>query len=271
MNKLVNKIYCGDNIELIKSIPDNYIDLTITSPPYDDLRKYNGYVFNFEKLVKELFRVTKKNGVVVWIVNDKTKNGSETGTSFRQALFFQEIGFNINDTMIWEKTNPLPTDTRYRYYQCFEYMFIFSKGKPKTVNLIKEKNENKKRSYKSSWGRDCNDKMITSTGKKRQVKNEKIKRNIFKYPIGLNVSTKDKIAFEHPAIFPEKLARDHILTWSNEEDIVFDPMCGSGTSLKMAIALKRKFIGFDISQKYVDLSNKRINDFLIQNKLFQGD
>ena len=131
MDKWLNKIICGDNVEVMRQMPDNCIDLTVTSPPYDNLRTYNGFSFNFEEVAKELYRITKDGGVVVWVVNDATINGSETGTSFRQALYFKDIGFNLHDTMIWEKTAMLPTQDR--YYNIFEYMFVLSKGKPHAI------------------------------------------------------------------------------------------------------------------------------------------
>ena len=201
----INKNYNESNLETMAKMPDCFVDLTVTSPTYDDLRKYKGYDFDFESTVKELYRVTKQGGVVVWVVGDKTINGSETGTSFRQALGFMDTGFNLNDTMIFEKKNPLPTDKKNRYYQCFEYMFVFSKGMPKTFNPLTEPTTGVRKTYKSSWGRNSDDKMIISTGKERTVADTKIKRNIFQYGISLNVATKDKIAFEHPAIFPEAL------------------------------------------------------------------
>src|SRR5690606_31226421 len=138
INEYINKIICSDNVEVLREFPDECIDLTVTSPPYDNLRTYNGFDWDFEALAKELYRVTKRGGVVVWVVNDATINGSETGTSFRQALYFKDIWFNLYDTMIWRKTNPMPVNDR-RYQQSFEYMFVLSKGRPNTVNLIKER------------------------------------------------------------------------------------------------------------------------------------
>jgi len=251
-------IYNEDCLEgMRKRLPDESIDLVVTSPPYDNLRTYGGYVFKFEGIAKELFRVVRLGGVVIWVVGDATINGSETGTSFKQALYFKEIGFNLHDTMIWEKTNALPTDKRYRYYQVFEYMFAFSKGKIATFNPKMVKTVGKRKTYKSSYGRK-NDKMIINTGKQRVVSSQKIHSNIFRYGISLNVATKDKIAFEHPAIFPEKLAEDHIISWSNEGDVVLDPMFGSGTTLKMAKKNNRHFIGFEINPEYCKIAKQRL-------------
>ena len=248
---------------MLKTFPDNVIDLTITSCPYDDLRNYHGYSFDFEGIAKELYRVTKQGGVVVWVVGDATIKGSETGTSFKQALYFKELGFALHDTMIYEK-NSCAFPSSNRYNQIFEYMFILSKGKPKCINLIKDR----KNRWLKSFGKSSNrNKNGTLTQKEViRVKEFGIRNNIWKYNTGFGYTTLDKYAFEHPAMFPEKLAKDHILSWSNENDIILDPMCGSGTTCKMAHELNRKFIGIEISKEYCEIANKRIN--IKQMKLF---
>jgi site-specific DNA-methyltransferase (adenine-specific) len=239
----------------MNQLPDGSVDLTVTSPPYDDLRKYNGYSFNFEKVAKELYRVTKDGGVVVWVVGDKTNKGSETGTSFKQALYFKEIGFNLHDTMIYRKLNYTPL-THNRYEQEWEYMFVFSKGKPKTFNPIKIPT---KYGGQETWGKSSYYKTDDGTLTERPkvvVNDMKIKGNIFEYRTGSTQTGKIK----HPAMFPEKLAEDHIISWSNEGDIVLDPFMGSGTTAKMAKLNNRNFIGFEISEEYVDIANQRIKN-----------
>ena len=233
------------------------VDLTVTSPPYDNLRTYNGYCFDFENIARELYRVTKQGGVVVWIVGDATIDGDETGTSFRQALFFKEIGFKLHDTMIYEKNNVYAHDPRNkRYKQAFEYMFILSKGTPSTYNEIKDKPV--KHSGKALHGTGGR----TKEGVKRELKpvvmgDFQARFNIWTYTTGRSVAT-DKIAFEHPAIFPEPLVADHIKSWSNEGDIVLDPFMGSGTTAKVARALGRHYIGFEISAEYCDIIRQRL-------------
>ena len=250
------KILQGDCVETMKKIPDNSIDLTVTSPPYDDLRTYNGYSFDFENAAKELYRITKDGGVVVWVVGDSTINGSESGTSFKQALYFKDIGFNLHDTMIYEKSGcSLPSKNR--YLQCFEYMFIFSKGKPKTYNLICDRENRFER-----WGKTkkVREKDGSFTVRETKPFNKYGRRyNIWRYVTGGQGNTAtDEFAHKHPAIFPEKLAQDHIISWSNEGDLVFDPFVGSGTTGKMAILNNRNFIGVDISEEYCELSKERI-------------
>lgn len=261
------KIFEGDCFEIMKTFKNESIDLTITSPPYDNLRTYNGYSFDFENIAKELYRITKDGGVVVWIVGDATINGSETGTSFKQALYFKQIGFNLHDTMIYEK-NMLTFPEKTRYYQCFEYMFVFSKGKPKTINLICDK-KNKHYGEKVSGGyRDIDGSIKQKSGYKKQktIKEWGIRNNIWKYEVGYNKTTKDKIAYNHPAIFPEKLAEDHILSWSNEGEIVLDCFMGSGTTGKMALLNNRQFIGIEISKEYFEIAKKRIEKSINEPK-----
>jgi len=249
----------------MKELPDKYIDLTVTSPPYGNLREYKGYVFDFELIANELFRITKDGGVVVWIVGDAVINGSETGTSFKQALYFKDLGFYLHDTMIYKKAGMSNPDTN-RYYQIFEYMFVLSKNKPKTFNPIKDKKNIWGGQFSRSNNRQKDGSLVYKSRKK--TKEYGIRFNIWEYNTGYGHSTKDDMAFKHPAIFPEKLAEDHVKSWSNEGDIVLDPMCGSGTTMKMAILLNRKFIGFDISQEYCELANKRLRPLREQGVLF---
>jgi DNA modification methylase len=263
----INKIYCENCLDTMSRMPNNFIDLTVTSPPYDNLREYKGYSFDFESIAKELFRVTKKGGVVVWVVGDATVNGSESGTSFRQALYFKEIGFSLYDTMIYEKnTSSFPAIARYE--QVFEYMFILSKGKPKSINLIKDKKN--RWAGSSNFGESSNRQKDGELEKKKKivVAEYGIRSNIFRYSTGAGYSSEDNIAFKHPAIYPERLAADNIFSWSNEGDLVYDCFMGSGTTAKMAHLLKRNWIGSEISQEYVDLAYKRIDPYLRQQFLF---
>lgn len=242
-------IFVENCLETMSKMTDNSVDLVVTSPPYDNLRIYNGYSFDFEAVARQLHRVTKEGGVVVWVVGDATKNGSESGTSFRQALYFKEIGFNLHDTMIWEKTGRLPTQDR--YYAVFEYMFIFSKGKPKAMNFIcdhKTVNGGRVQQKDSVINKGQNKKGIGQF-----VRNEFARRpNIWKIHVGKNET-------KHPAVFPEQLASDHIITWSNENDLVYDPFIGSGTTAIAAHKLNRRWIGSEISKDYAEMANQRIN------------
>lgn len=252
----INKTHNMNCLDGMKLLPDNYIDLTVTSPPYDNLRNYNGYSFDFENIAKELYRVTKDGGVVVWVVADKTENGSESGTSFKQALYFISVGFNLHDTMIYAKANPRPNAGN-RYQQAFEYMFVFSKGTPKTTNILlrprKETTDGRTERTKS-FVRDEDGNFDSYT---YHYKDMVPRENIWEYKVGGGHSTNDKIAFKHPAIFPEKLAEDHILSWSCKGDLVMDIFSGSGTTRKMARWNNRNFIGFEISEEYLKIDNER--------------
>ena len=251
MSKIHWGTNCMDCVEGLKLIKPNSIDLTVTSPPYDNLRTYNGYCFDFESVAKELYRVTKLGGVVVWNVNDSTIKGSETGNSFRQALYFKELGFNLHDTMIWIKDGGGAVGSNKCYTQNFEYMFVFSKGTPKAIHLIYDKPNKSFGQDKSGVGR----RKATGEHKIEQRKPSKefSRRNNWWY-------IPPQKGAGHPAVFPEQLANDHIISWSNEGDIVLDPFSGSGTTHKMALLNNRRFIGFEISQEYVDIERKRLED-----------
>lgn len=244
----LNKIYCESNLETMAKMPDNFVDLVVTSPPYDDLRTYNGYSFDFEGVAKELFRVTKNGGVIVWVIGDKTKNFCESMTSFKQAMYLKELGFNLLDTMIYYKQNYAPAyPTLRRYANQFEYMFVFSKGKPKTFNPIQKKkvrNKKEKVAYRQKDGT-----------LKRKIKEKgretKDASNVWEFAVGGNLTG-------HPAVFPEQLANDHIISWSNEGDLVYDPFMGSGTTAKMAMMNNRNYIGSEISKEYCEIAEQRI-------------
>lgn len=250
-----------DCVDGLKMLDDESIDLTVTSPPYDKLRKYEGYAWSFPDVARELYRVTKKGGCVVWIVGDATVNGSETGTSFRHALGFMDVGFRLHDTMIYLKDScPFPDSTRYS--QVFEYMFIMSKDAPMSVNLIKDKMNKWSGSRVSGTERQPDGSLLPLSAVKRKtnrkIKDFGVRGNVWSINSGYMKTTKDKIAYQHPAIFPEALARDHILSWSKEGDVVLDPFMGSGTTAKMAMILRRNYIGFEISQKYCSIAENRL-------------
>jgi DNA modification methylase len=246
-----NKIYNLPCESFLESLPDNCVDLVVTSPPYDDARKYDVFSIDFNKVIGQLYRVIKVGGVCVWVVADTTRNGSESGSSFRQALLFKDAGFNIHDTMIWLKSNPIPL-THNRYEQSFEYMFVFSKGKPKTFNPIKvdtlsagtlrKRNKSNKEVGSAVRNRD----EVTTT------QPQKIKGNVWEFPVSNS-------KYNHPAIFPISMVKDHISSWSAECDLVLDPFAGSGTTLVAAKELGRQYVGCEISSKYCEIINNRLN------------
>lgn len=254
---MINEIIQGDCLDVLKRIPDGSIDLTVTSPPYDNLREYNGFEWDFVGIAEELYRVTKDGGVVVWTVGDATVKGSETGTSFRQALYFKELGFNLHDTMIYKKNKvPVYDPRHHRYKNDFEYMFVISKGKPEVFNPIKDvpvKSAGKttKVQQRLPDGSIRSDRTITRG--KWQARGV-----IWEYVTGIE----GKVAYEHPAVFPEKLAEDHILSWSNPGDVIFDPFGGAGTTAKMALLNNRDYISIDISEEYCDIARRRIDEAL---------
>ena len=262
MDRFLNQIICGDNVEIMRQMPDKCVDLTVTSPPYDNLRIYNGFSFDFEKVAKELYRITKDGGVVVWVVADATVKGSETGTSFRQALYFKDIGFNLHDTMIYSKANRPPLNHP-RYEQEFEYMFVFSKGKPNTVNLIETACKCAGKINKGTVRNGGKDDLQRKHGEGKPYKNTKPLGNIWNYAVGTDKDNKGR----HPAIFPEQLANDHIISWSNPGDLVFDPFLGSGTTAKMAMLEGRNYCGIDISEEYCEIARRRVEQAQAQLRI----
>ena len=249
-----NTTWNNDAALVLPIIEKESVDLVVTSPPYDNLRKYNGHgdswnQSKFETIAKELHRVLKPGGVIVWVVNDKTENGSETGTAFRQALFFMGLGLNLNDTMIWEKTNPMPQVKQPRYNQVFEYMFVFSKGKPKTFNPImvpcKCAGDVYNSTCKNMGGENGR------THKTFNINSEKVDSNIWKIAVAQNKTG-------HPAVFPLEIPLRHIRTWSNEGDVVLDPFMGSGTTGIAAVKINRTFMGIEIDETYYNMAFNRI-------------
>ena len=259
-----NKIIHANCVDLLSEIPNETFHMVLTSPPYDNLRKYEGVNFNFTKIAKQLYRILKTGRVLIWVVNDATINGSETGTSFRQALEFINLGFNLHDTMIFRKTNPIPQIYSKRYNGEFEYMFVLSKGRVEVHNPIRvpclhaglELNSTTYKNY--SRGKQKRTKYANP------VKKQKVKGNIWEYVVGKNVL--DQGAKEHPAPFPIQLALDHIISWTNEGDMVLDPMCGSGTACLAAAMQKRIFTGIDLSKNYCRIAEKRIFEVLEANQ-----
>lgn len=265
----LNQIIHGECVQVMASFPEGVIDLTVTSPPYDALRDYEGFDFDFLAIMRELYRVTKKGGVVVWVVGDETKNGSETLTSFKHALGLKAVGFKLFDTMIYEKTGT-SFPTKGKYTQIFEYMFVASKGKPKTFNPIcdvpklwagswgKTTQRQRDGTLKQSTAKNCGAAVSGRASEDNPIHGYKQRTNIWRIVNGKKFAHTDELAYEHPASFPESLARDHIITWTDPGDLVLDPLAGSGTTCKMARATGRNYLGIDISKKYCELAKARV-------------
>lgn len=257
----------GDNVEQMKEhIPDDYIDFTCTSPPYDNLRNYKGFTFDCDALIKELYRVTKPGGIVMWNVADGTIDGSESMTSFKQAIKFTEAGFKCHDTMIYEKGN-FSNPSSNRYHQIWEFMFIFSKGKPKTFNPIKDKKivgmDNPDHARTGTFGKNTvrqKDGTMKDRGQRKVYGEFGMRTNIWKLPTAGQERPGKSI--EHPAKMPTALAKDHIISWSNHGDTIFDPFAGSGTTGVEALKLGRKFIGIELAQEYYDICVKNCENVI---------
>lgn len=257
----LNQIICGDNCDVLGTLPRECIDLVVTSPPYDNLREYGGHSWDFYGVAWQLKRVLKPGGVIVWVVNDATVDGSETGTSFEQALHFKRIGLRLHDTMIYEWIKPFPESNR--YHPATEYMFVLSNGKPSTTNIIKDRKTIHSGAAKTSRMERQPDGAVRRPTREYDVGEYGARFNVWRISAGFGATTQDKFAFDHPAIFPEALARDHIRSWSNEGDVVLDPFSGSGTTAKMARELGRHYIGIEINQEYCDIAEKRLAQQLL--------
>jgi len=244
----INQIICGDNCDVLGTFPRDCIDLVVTSPPYDDLRTYGGHEWDFYGVAWQLKRVLKPGGVIVWNVGDATKDGSETGTSMRQALHFQGIGLNLHDTMVWEKSGAGVMGSNLCYLQNFEFMYVLSKGRPKSINLIED------RKNVTDPGKIVRT-NTTRNGSSEQVRSVEVREFGRRFNVWKINPQKTS---DHPAPFPESLARDHILSWSNEGDIVLDPFSGSGTTAKMAKHNGRKYIGIEVNAEYCEIAEKRL-------------
>lgn len=243
-NMDVDVIHNEDCLDTMRRMPDRFVHMILTSPPYDDLREYEGYRFPFEQIAGEIYRVLSDDGILIWVVGDATHGGSETGSSFRQALYFMELGLKLHDTMIFEKnSSTFPARrTSNRYTQIFEYMFVFAKGDVEAALICDKKN--KWAGYKDYSGK-----------LKNPVPEFSPRTNIWRYVTSMN-------GVKHPAPFPEELARDHILTWSEPGAIIYDPFMGSGTTAKMAKMFDRHFIGSEISENYWRIACDRVEGLI---------
>ncbi len=253
-----NRIECCDCVDGVRSLAAGSVPLTVTSPPYDRIRKFAP--FDFEALAHELFKVTCDGGVLVWVVGDQIVDGSETGTSFRQALFFKEVGFRLHHTMAFASSGTYLV-TRTRYGSALQYMFVFSKGRPRTIRLIRDKpNKYAGQQQNVPHGRDDRNR---NRYRSQPVKKFGLRPAFWVIATGKSVTTKDDYAYEHDAVMPESIARDHILTWSKPGELVLDVFVGSGTTAKMAALHGRKYLGFDIEKKWCDLAERRVREAVL--------
>jgi len=248
------QLHQQDCVEWMLTQPHESIDCVLTSPPYDNIRSYNGYTFDFESTATELVRLLAPGGVIIWNVADATQGGSETGTSMRQALYFMSLGLRLHDTQIYVKRNPMPTNVQTRrYHQAWEYMFVFSKGTPAVFNPIQvdaKYTGNARMKYRGTDG---------TIEYKTTIRNVKTKlRNVFEYTIGGGHTTKNKQLSSHPALMPEQLALDQLTTWADTHSVIYDPFAGAGTTLWAAQQLGFSSVGTEIDSDYCALIHDRM-------------
>lgn len=257
----LGRIVCGDNTEVLSGFPAECVDLVVTSPPYDDLRTYGGHSWNFETLAAQLVRVLKPGGVIVWVVADKTEDGSESGTSMRQALHFMDVcGLRLHDTMVYAKSNYVPL-THNRYEQAWEYCFVMSKGKPSRWNplTIPTAFAGAKKSRRGAKG--SNGQSVRERAEFTIVSENRLRSNVWEYMVG---HQKQVETGTHPAPMPDELAKDVVASWSNPGDVILDPFAGSGTTLKAAKELNRQWCGIEINPEYCAIAEARLSQDVLQ-------
>lgn len=255
----IDQIICGDNCDVLGTFPRECVDLVVTSPPYDDIREYGGHSWDFYGVAWHLARVAKPGGVIVWVVADATKEGDETASSMEQALHFKRLGLRLHDTMVYHKPHiAFPRHGHSKYCGAWEYMFVFSKGAPKSFTMIRDRQNALAGARITGTVRQEDGTTKASHSHGRPVAEIGARNNVWAYDVGFMKSSADKLAFEHPATFPEALAKDHIVSWSNPGDVVLDPFSGSGTTAKAAKELGRRYVGIEINPAYVEIAQKRL-------------
>lgn len=252
----MNCVHLGDCVDGMRGLPESCIPLTVTSPPYGNLRKYGGHLFDFEAVAQELWRVTAPGGVVVWVVADHVKGGTETGDVCRQQLRFQELGFRAHEKLVMSKSYRLPQKTRY-FGDCLEFALVLSKGKPRSINLLRDK-ENSTPGQCRRFSQMAPDGRRSVSTKKYTVGRYGVRGKVWYYPRGGQLTTSDRAAFQQTAPMPVEMARDHIRSWSRPGDLVFDPFLGSGTTAKMALLNDRRYLGYEVHEPYFEIAQRRL-------------
>ena len=250
------QLYHGDCTVVLPTLSQK-ADLILTSPPYDNLRKYGGNTFDFTSVADACINSMAEGGILVWIVADATIDGDETGSSFRQALYFKEHGLVLHDTMIYRKLGGPASGTKTRHKNGFEYMFVFSNGKPKTVRILEDKITKYPEPDRQVTRRQPDGTL--EYGPRGVVPEVTLRDNVWEYSPGFRKSAENPIAHNHPAIFHIALAKDHIRTWTAPGDLVIDPMVGSGTTMRAAKDLNRLAIGIEIHSDYIDVIKERVS------------
>lgn len=262
------KLLLGDCLERMKEIPNGSVDLVMTSPPYDNLRNYNGSLTDWnEAKWQEIARVLSAKlapgGIIVWVVSDATVGGSETLTSMRQAIYFKDVcKLRVRDTMIWEKSGFSAVGAlAVQYAPVWEYMFVFSKGAPKTFNPIKDKPNIHAGTPQHGTVRqpDGSTKPVSGLKTGKVIADFGQRSNIWR------VNEEKTLNKLHPAVFPLRLAEDHIVSWTNPEDVVLDPFLGSGTTGVACANTGRNFIGIERDPEYFAIAEKRIRAAELEN------
>lgn len=256
-------LYLGDCRDVLPTLPK--VDAVVTSPPYDGMRNYEGSLDQWGEvawndIIGKLHDAVSDGGAVVWVVGDQVRDGDETGSSFMQALKFKETGFKLFDTMIYEKAQVSPFGNQRGYAQCFEYMFVFTKGTLRTSNILRDR-KNIRPGSQSVIAKGADADGLSKERIRKEIGEYGRRTNIWSYGVGGGETG-------HPAVFPLDLAKDHIFSWTKENDTVLDCFLGSGTTGVAAVQMGRDFIGIEREPKYFEIALRRIEDAQRQKDLF---
>ena len=256
-------LYLGDCLEILPTLGN--VDAVVTSPPYDNLRKYGGHApVDTFAAITEISNCLSRGGVCMWNVKDETRDGSETGTSFRQALHAMDSGLNLHDTMIYVRRGVTFPDAN-RYLPAFEYMFIFSNGSPRHFNGIKDRRNRYAGTVIHGTDRQSDGSLAARKCSSSEVPEYGLRYNWWELH---NAQAGNGEFGGHPAPMPYPMAHGHIQTWTDNGETILDPFMGSGTTGVACAKLGRKFIGIEIEPKYFDIACKRIEEAYKQPDMF---
>jgi DNA modification methylase len=255
---VINKTHCAESSVALKKLPDNCIDIVVTSPPYDRIRDYNGFECNLHNIGEQLSRVLKDGGIIVMVIQDQTKDFGKSLTTFRTILdWCDNFNLKLFETVIYKKHGAEGAWWTKRFRVDHEYIPVFLKGKRPAYFTKEHLKIPSKHAGKTMTG--CATRLTngsTLKSKKLKINPTKCRGTIWDY---VTCGDGGKLKHEHPATFPDKIPVDFIETFCPPGGIVLDPFMGSGTTALAALNLGRNFLGFDISNEYVSLANKRVD------------
>lgn len=265
----VDKVHCMECVEGMEMLPDDCVDLVVTSPPYDAVRKYNGFAFDLHQTGAQIHRVLKDGGIAAMVIQDQTKDFGKSLTSFRTIIdWCDSFGFKLFECVIYRKNGSEGAWWKHRFRVDHEYIPLFLKGdRPayfdKQPLRVPSKHGGKVMSGSGNRRTDG----ATNGTVRREINATKCRGTIWNY---LMAGDKNPLKRKHPAVFPDAIPSDLIQCFCPPGGIVLDPFIGSGSTAVQALKHERHFIGFDISQEYCDLCNQRLEKDVETATLFES-